>query len=300
MAQAGFRVSAAQINDSLRSARSEDRNRLIALPKPPLCPPPLGRSGPWWRALSQGTSALREDCCAVRQSFRCQRPAQRSKTRDSWSKACKRLSQQRAAAQTGEQPSATPVVTRRKSGFAYAGFGPAGRTRMAQRFNAGMSGGEGFKSRHGRQNAVSAAKLSVVPGGTGVPPRGSHPALKRWAILVRPAGLKRNVQTAMRRGPGLSLRRTPGFRTIPRRRCFPRGRGKQRPGLARSPCHFGVRVLPRGVRSHSVSVSQAATGKWSLGVWPLRAKVTTSALSTATEPRARIQSIRRPSSTGFL
>jgi hypothetical protein len=31
-------------------------------------------------------------------------------------------------------------------------------------------------------------------------------------------------------------------RTISRRRCFPRGRGKPRPGRARSPFYFGIRV----------------------------------------------------------
>ncbi len=51
-------------------------------------------------------------------------------------------------------------------------------------------------------------------------------------------------------------------------------------------------------REGAPSSSTASTGKWSLGYWPSRAKVTTSLRRAETDPRVKIQSMRGPSAWG--
>ena len=95
--------------------------------------------------------------------------------------------QQRPADQ---QPLAKPVATRRKSGFAQAGFSPAGRKRIAQCFNAGNSGSTRRPVPTGTTETLYCGSI-FMPSLTGLNPCSAPgPALKRWAILFRPAGLK--------------------------------------------------------------------------------------------------------------
>ena len=63
-----------------------------------------------------------------------------------------------------------------------------------------------------------------------------------------------------------------------------------------------VQHMPRTSQgcAPSPTRNRVTTGKWSLGYWPFSDNVTTSVASTATWPRARIQSMRLPRSSGSL
>ena len=83
----------------------------------------------------------------------------------------------------------SPKAGGRKSGLAHAGFSPERRKGIAQRGNAGVGRREGNQSRQGRKRACR--PTTVLSSLTGLERAGREiPALKRWAMLFRPAGLK--------------------------------------------------------------------------------------------------------------
>ena len=110
---------------------------------------------------------------------------------------------------------------------------PAGRPRIAQRFNAGTIA-PACSSPASDDRRSCDSRVSVVPVGTGSIDALPSPALKRWTILCRPAGLETAWQETeprlIRSGASPScrlLRGTPGQGTRPTKGLFC---GRCRPG----------------------------------------------------------------------